>query len=319
MTSRAWFAFAAISLLWGIPYLFIKIAVDGGVPPLLLAWGRIALAAAVLLAIAWRAGTLAPLRGRGRWLVAYAVAELAIPFPMLGLGEERVASSTAAIVIATAPLVVAGLALRFEPSERVGGYRLAGLLLGLAGVAALVGIDVAGSGRELLGVACVFVAACGYAIGPMVLKRHLADLDPIASMGACLAIAGILLTPLAGVSVPSADPSGGALASVAVLGLLCTALALVLMAVLVDEAGPGRALVITYVNPVIAVALGIAFLGEEPGAGAIFGLAAILFGSWLATRGGPPAEIEPDPVADVAETTAGAAALAARRESHESN
>lgn len=297
MSSRAWFAFAAIALLWGFPYLFIKIAVDGGLPPLLLAWGRIVLAAAVLLAIAWRAGTLAPLRGRGRWLLAYAVAELAIPFPMLGVGEERVASSTAAIVIATAPLLVAVLALRFEPGDRVDGRRLAGLLLGLGGVAALVGIDVAGSAEELLGVACVLVAACGYAIGPMVLKRHLADLDPIASMGTCLALAGLLLTPLAGLSAPSADPSGGALASVAVLGLLCTALALVLMAVLVSEAGPGRALVITYVNPVIAVALGVIFLGEEPGAGAIFGLTAILVGSWLATRGEAPAEIEPDTVA----------------------
>jgi drug/metabolite transporter (DMT)-like permease len=296
VSSRAWLAFAAISLLWGIPYLFIKIAVDGGVPPLLLAWGRIALAAAVLLAIAWRAGTLAPLRARGRWLLAFAIAELAIPFPMLGLGEERVASSTAAIVIATAPLIVAVLALRFEPAERVDGRRLAGLLLGLGGVAALVGIDVAGSGRELLGVACVFVAACGYAIGPMVLKRHLADLDPIASMGACLAIAGLVLTPLAVAALPSADPSGGGLASIAVLGLLCTALALVLMAVLVNEAGPGRALVITYVNPVIAVALGVIFLGEEPGAGAIFGLAAILAGSWLATRGAPRVELEPDTV-----------------------
>lgn len=288
MSSRAWLAFAAISLLWGIPYLFIKIAVDGGLPPLLLAWGRIALGAAVLLAIAWRAGTLAPLRGRGRWLLAYAIAELAIPFPMIAFGEERVASSTAAIVIATAPLIVAGLALRFEPGDRVDGHRLAGLLLGLCGVAALVGIDVAGSASELLGVACVFAAACGYAIGPMVLKRHLADLDPIASMGTCLAIAGIVLAPLAAAALPSADPSGGALASVAVLGLLCTALALVLMAVLVDEAGPGRALVITYVNPVIAVVLGIVFLGEEPGPGAIVGLAAILAGSWLATRGAPP-------------------------------
>jgi drug/metabolite transporter (DMT)-like permease len=315
VSSRAWLAFAAISLLWGIPYLFIKIAVDGGVPPLLLAWGRIALAALVLLAIAWRAGTLAPLRGRGRWLLAYAVAELAIPFPMLGVGEERVASSTAAIVIATAPLIVAGLALRFEPAERLDGRRLAGLLVGLGGVAALVGIDVAGSARELLGVACVFVAACGYAIGPMVLKRHLADLDPIASMGVCLAIAGIVLTPFAAVAVPSADPSGGALASVVALGVVCTALAMVTMAILVREAGAGRALLVTYVNPLIAVALGVIFLSEEPGAGAIFGLAAILVGSWLATRGAPPAELEADTVASAATLDR----LGARREAHESD
>jgi drug/metabolite transporter (DMT)-like permease len=288
VTPRAWLAFAAVSLLWGIPYLFIKIAVDGGMPPLVLAWGRIVLGAVVLLAIAWRAGTLAALRGRGRWLAAFALAELAIPFPMLGLGEQRVASSTAAVVIATAPLLVALLALRFEPAEPLGGGRIAGLLLGLLGVAALVGIDVAGSSRELAGVGCVLVAACGYAIGPLVLKRHLADLDPVASMGTALAIAAVLLTPLAALTLPSSAPSGGAFAAVAVLGLLCTALALALMAVLIDEAGPGRAVVITYVNPVIAVALGIAFLGEEPGPGSIIGLLAILTGSYLATRGARP-------------------------------
>jgi drug/metabolite transporter (DMT)-like permease len=288
MSRRAWGAFAAVSVLWGLPYLFIKIADDGGMPPLVLAWGRVTLGAVVLLLVAGRAGTLSGLRGRGRWLLAFAVLEIAIPFPLIALGETKVASSTAAIVIATAPLIVAVLALRFEPAERLDRRRFAGLLVGLAGVAALVGIDIAGSGRELLGVACVFVAACGYATGPLVLKRHLADLDPIASMGACLALAAALLTLPAALTLPSAAPSGGAFAALVVLGLLCTALALVLMAILVDEAGPSRALVITYVNPVVAVALGVAFLGEDPGPGALIGLAAILAGSYLATASARP-------------------------------
>ncbi len=288
MSRRAWAAFAAISLIWGIPYLFIKVAVDGGVPPLCLAWGRVVLGALVLLAIAVHRGLLTPLRGRGRWLLAYAVAEVAIPFPALGFGEERVASSTAAILIAAAPLIVAVLALRFEPEDRVDRRRATGLLVGLAGVAALVGIDVAGSGRELLGGLLVLVAATGYAIGPLVFKRHLADVDPIASMGVCLAIAAALLTPLAALTLPGTAPSAGALGAVAVLGIVCTALALVVMAVLVDEAGPSRALVITYVNPVVAVALGFVFLGEEPGLGALAGLVLILLGSWLATGGSRP-------------------------------
>jgi drug/metabolite transporter (DMT)-like permease len=290
VTRRAWLAFAAVSLLWGIPYLFIKVAVDGEMPPLVLAWGRIVFGALVLLALAWRQGTLAPLRGRGLWLAAFAVAEVAIPFPMLGLAEERVSSSTAAIGIAAVPLLIACLALRFEPEERLDGRRLAGLLIGLAGVAALVGIDVAGSGEEMVGIVFVLVAACGYATGPLILKRHLSDLDPIAAMGACLTIAAVILTPLAAVTLPSAMPSGGAFASVAVLGLLCTALALVLMAVLIDEAGPARASVITYVNPVVAVVLGVIFLGEEPGVGSIFGLVAIIVGSFVATRSSRRAE-----------------------------
>jgi drug/metabolite transporter (DMT)-like permease len=290
MSRRAWGAFAAVSVLWGLPYLFIKIADDGGMPPLDLAWARIALGAAVLVAIAWRAGTLPSLRGYGPWLLAFAVAEIAIPFPMIAAGEVHVASSTAAILIATTPLLIALLSLRFEPSERVTGPRLVGLLVGLAGVAFLVGVDVSGDSHELLGVGAVLIAACGYATGPLILKRKLADLDPTAMMGACLVIAAVLLTPLAAITLPGTAPSAGAFASVVVLGLFCTALALVLMAILIGAAGPSRASVITYINPVIALALGVVFLSEEPGAGTLVGLALILLGSWRATVGPRPAE-----------------------------
>jgi drug/metabolite transporter (DMT)-like permease len=284
MSRRAWGAFAAVSVLWGLPYLFIKIADDGGMPPLVLAWSRVVLGAAILLTIAWRAGTLPSLRGRAPWLAAFALAEIAIPFPMIAIGEQHVASSTAAIVIATVPLLIAILSLRFEPTERVAGRRLLGLLVGLAGVAALVGVDVSGDGGELLGVGAVLIAACGYATGPLILKRRLADLDPIATMGGCLAIAAAIITPFAAFDLPSAAPTAGAFASVVVLGIFCTAAALVLMAILIDAAGPARASIITYINPVIALALGIAFLGESPGAGSLVGLALILVGSWLSTR-----------------------------------
>src|ERR1700761_9014065 len=284
MSRRAWSAFAAVSVLWEIPYLFIKIADDHGMPPLVLAWGRVTLGAVVLLVVSWRAGTLPSLRGRGRWLVAFAVLEIAIPFPMIALGETKVASSTAAIVIASVPLIIALLTLRFERAERVTGWRLAGLLVGFAGVATLVGVDVSGDGGELLGVGAILIAACGYAGAPLILKRHLIDLDPTAVMAACLTIAAAILTPFAVIDWPSAAPSGGAFAAVAILGLLCTALALVVMAILIGAAGPARASVITYVNPVIALGLGVVFLGESPGAGALVGLALILVGSWLSTR-----------------------------------
>jgi len=285
MSRRAWSAFAAVSVLWGIPYLFIKIADDHGMPPLVLAWGRVLLGAAVLLAIAGRAGTLASLRGRGRWLLAFAVLEIAIPFPLIALGETKVASSTAAIVIAAVPLIITLLVLRFEPSERVTGRRLGGLVVGFVGVAALVGVDVSGGGGELLGVGAILLAACGYASAPLILKRHLIDVDPTAVMAVCLTIAAAILTPFAIADWPNRAPSGGAFAAVAALGLLCTALALVLMAILIGAAGPARASVITYINPVIALGLGIVFLGESPGAGSLVGLALILVGSWISTRG----------------------------------
>jgi drug/metabolite transporter (DMT)-like permease len=285
VSSRAWAMFAAVSLLWGIPYLFIKVALDDGVPPGFVAFARVALAAVVLLALARRAGVLAGLRARWRWLALYALFEIAIPFPLIAFGEQRVSSSLAAILIATAPLIVALLALRFDAAERATGSRLVGLFVGLSGVVALVGVDVAGSGRELAGAAAVGLAACGYAAGPMILKRHLANLDARATMGASLAMAAVLLAPLAALDPPTAAAlSLEAVVALVVLGLVCTALAFVVMAMLVADVGPGRALVITYVNPVVAVALGVVVLGERPGPGALVGLALILAGSWLSTR-----------------------------------
>ena len=116
MTRRAWLAFAAASVIWGVPYLFIKIAVDHGVTPPVLAWGRVTLGALVLLALAWRAGTLPSLRGRWKWLLAFAVAEISIPFPLLAFGEQRVPSSLSAIMVSAVPLIGAVLALRFDHS-----------------------------------------------------------------------------------------------------------------------------------------------------------------------------------------------------------
>jgi drug/metabolite transporter (DMT)-like permease len=288
VSARAWSLFAAVSTVWGVPYLFIKIGVDGGVPPVVLAWGRMVLGAAILLVLGWRAGVLTQLRGRWRYVIAYAVVELSIPFPMIAVGETHIASSLAAIIVASVPLIVALLALRFDPAERVTGSRMAGLMVGLLGVVLLVGVDASGSVGALLGAGAVLLGAVGYACGPMILKRYLLDVDPRAAMGASLAVAVIVLTPLALLDAPSRVPTGGALASVAVLGVVCTALAFVLMAMLIAEIGVSRATVITYINPIIATALGVTLLGERPGAGAIAGLFLILAGSWLSTDGRLP-------------------------------
>lgn len=289
---RAWVTFAAVAILWGIPYLWIKIVVEEGVPPAFLAWVRIVLGGAVLLGLAARAGTLGGLRGRGRWLAVFAITELAVPFPLIAAGEQHVTSSLTAILIASAPLFVALLAfLGFDATERPSRRQLAGLILGLVGVAALVGIDVAGKKDELLGAAMILAAAFGYAVGPMLFKRHLADLDHRASMGACLAIAALLLAPFAALDPPRVMPSAKAVAALAGLGLFCTAAALVLWGRLIAQMGAGRALVVTYVNPVVAVVLGMAVLGERPGIGSVVGLLLILAGSWLAT--GPSAAESP--------------------------
>ncbi len=216
------------------------------------------------------------------------MAEIAIPFPMLAFGEQRVPSSLAAIMVASVPLIGALLAMRFDHSERPTPVRAFGLLVGFCGVIALVGIDVAGHRRELLGIGAIMLTATGYAIGPMMIKHRLAGLDPRASMGAGLAIAALLLLPVGALDPPHRVPTAGALGSVVVLGLLCTAGGFVVFAILIGEAGTSRATVITYVNPVVAVTLGVLLLGEHPGAGAVAGLLLILAGGWLSTDGRLP-------------------------------
>jgi drug/metabolite transporter (DMT)-like permease len=295
VSRRAWALFAAMSLVWGLPYLFIKIAVDEGVPPLFVAWARVALGALVLLPIAAHAGALRGLRRHLGWVVTFAIFEVCIPFPLIAYGEVHVASSLTAILIASLPLLVALLSLRVLPDERVDARRLAGMLVGLGGVVLLVGIDLADSREELIAAGCILVATCGYAIGPLIIRRQLTDADPRGISAAALAVATVVLAPALVLTPPSATPSTGALGAIAVLGIVCSALALVLFFRLIVEAGPSRATVITYINPAVAVLLGVTLLDEHLGAAAIAGLVAILVGSWIAT--GVSADETPRPAA----------------------
>jgi drug/metabolite transporter (DMT)-like permease len=213
---------------------------------------------------------------------------MVVPFPLIAFGEQRVASSIAAILVAALPLVLALLAPRFAGDDRVTGLRLAGLGVGLAGVVTLVGVEVSGSAAELLGAGAILLGLAGYAAGALIITRSLADVPPIGPVTGALAVATVLLAPPALLDPPAAVPSGDALVSIVLLGVLCTALAFVLMFALIGSIGPSRASVITYVNPVVAVALGVAFLGEPITGGAVAGLLLILAGSYLATGGGPP-------------------------------
>jgi len=284
VTRRAWIAFATCSVLWGIPYFFIKVAVED-LPAVFVAWARIALAAAILLPVAWHQGALRGVWERRRFIAAFALIEIAGPFTLIPLGERHLSSSLAAILIAAVPLTVAILAVRFLPAERVHGARLVGLFVGLAGVVLLVGVDVAGRSDELLGALCILGATVGYAAGPMIASQTLSDLPAIAPVAGALGVSTVVLAPLAAFSLPGGGVPFKAWGSVVVLGIACTAIALVVFFVLLTEAGPSRASIITYVNPVVAVALGVAFLNESLGGASIAGLVLILAGSYVSTGG----------------------------------
>ncbi len=287
MSARAWLAFICLGIFWGIPYLFIKLAV-AELSPFDVAWGRITLAALVLLPIAWRRGELRALLTHKGAVCAFALVEFAIPFSLISLGERWIPSSVTAILIATVPLTIALICRFFGIHERLGVMRLIGLTVGFAGVVALVGLGTLSGPSAWAGLACVLVSTIGYAMGALIIERHLHGVGSIGPVAGSLSIASLLLLVPAMLSLPAHMPSAVALSSVAILGLVCTVLAMLLMFYLVKNAGASRASVVTYLNPAVATLLGMVLLGERLGMGGLIGFGLVLLGSWLATRGSAP-------------------------------
>jgi drug/metabolite transporter (DMT)-like permease len=281
VSRRGWWLFAAMSVIWGIPYLLIKVA-DGGVAPPVLVLARVTIGAALLLPIAIRRRELAVLRPCWRWLLLFALVEIVAPWLLLSEAETRLSSSLSGLLIASVPILVAVFSRLTGGQDRLTAIRWAGLLIGLAGVALLVvgggTHGDAGSVGEVL-----LVAVC-YATGPLIVARKLSELPPLGMTAACLAFAAIIYAPLAAATWPAAMPSARVLGALAGLGVVCTAIAFLGFFALIAEAGPARASVITYVNPAVAVALGIGVLGERLTAAMAVAFVLILGGSVLATR-----------------------------------
>jgi drug/metabolite transporter (DMT)-like permease len=277
-----------MAFIWGIPYLFIKVAV-GELTPATLVFMRSLIGASILLPIALARRDLAPLRPYWKWLLLYTFIEIAAPWFLLSDAERRITSSLAGLLIAASPSIAAVLAVVSGGSDRLDSRRIAGLLLGFGGVAALVGLDVRANDLGAIG-QVVLVAVC-YAVGPMIIERKLASLPALGVVASSLAITAVAYAPFAVTQLPTTLPSPSVLFAVAVLGVVCTALGFVVFFALITEAGAPRATVITYVNPAIALALGVALLGEPFTVGIAIGFVLIVLGSVLATRrAAPPSE-----------------------------
>ena len=281
MSRRGWVLFIALSIIWGTPYFFIKVAVADMQPQFVVA-ARLAIAAAVLLPIALRNNGLASLRGHWPVIFTLAVIEMIIPFGLLTWAETKVTSSLAGMVIAAVPTLTAGIAAALGLSDKLDSRRVAGLVLGIVGVALLLGLDVGAS--SLLAVLALLGVALGYAIGPILVNTRLGHLPGPAVMGAATTIAALVYLPWLVLSFPGSDTSGSAWASVVALGVLCTAVAFLVFFALVAEVGPTRTSVITYLNPVVAVALGVLVLSEPITVGMLVGFPLVLLGSVIATR-----------------------------------
>jgi drug/metabolite transporter (DMT)-like permease len=287
---RGWVLFAAMCFIWGIPYLMIRVAVRE-VSPSSLVLFRTALAALLLLPLAAVRGELAPLRRGLLPLAAFAGIEIAVPWIALGTAEQRLSSSLTGLLIAAVPLVGVVIAASTGTRERPGRQNLAGLLIGIVGVGAIVGLDVKGASATALA-ELALVAVC-YAVGPAILQRWLSDLPPLGVIAASLGLVAVAYVPIAAFSFPRHVPRASVVASILGLAVVCTALAFVLFFELIAEAGPVRATVITYVNPAVAAMLGVTVLSERFTVGMGIGFALVLAGSLFATRATPRAVAKP--------------------------
>ncbi|HUQ11686.1 MAG TPA: DMT family transporter [Steroidobacteraceae bacterium] len=284
MSKRGWLLFIALGLLWGMPYLLIRIAV-GEIDPLVVAGSRTVLGSLLLAPLALHRNALAPAFRKWKWLLAFTLIEISLPWWMLGHAETRLNSSTAGLLIAVVPLFAALIITRLG-HEKLEPRRLFGLCLGFAGVALLVGLDIHLDDLYAVG-ATILVALC-YAIGPIIIDRKLKDVPAIGVITGSLILASVIYLPFAPFLLPE-KVSAASVSSVVGLGVLCTAAAFVVFFALIAEVGPARATVITYVNPAVAILLGALVLDEPLTTGMAFGFPLVILGSFLGTMKARPA------------------------------
>jgi drug/metabolite transporter (DMT)-like permease len=282
--SRYWTLLLVLASLWGASYLFIKLGLED-LSPAMVVFGRTLLAALVLLPLALHRRAFGSLRGSLGVTCGLAALQVAGPFLLISFGEEEISSSLAGILVATAPIFTALLAIWVDHEERSTGWRLAGIGIGIAGVALLLGVDAGGEAAALAGGLMVVLASLGYALGGFVLKRRLSHADPVGTVTVTMLASAVMTAPLAVATAPDALPGAGPVAAVAALGVLGTGIAFVIFYTLIAGVGPARAALVAYIAPGFAVAYGVALLDESFTAGTAAGLVLILAGSWLAAEG----------------------------------
>ncbi|MCF8530451.1 MAG: DMT family transporter [Candidatus Nanopelagicales bacterium] len=290
MSRRGLILFLTLGFVWGLPYLLIKVAVEDLTPPVII-FLRVAISAIVLIPLAWKHGYLSQLSGHWKWVFGFALIEIAGPFGALTFAEIRLSSSMSGLLIAAVPIVSAIFAWKLGLDDRLSGTRLVGLGIGILGVAALVGLDV--TGGDAISVAALMITVVGYALGPIIVARKLTDVPALGAIAMAMVINSIIYAPFAIATWPTQSVPTITWGAVLVLGLVCTALAFILFFALVGEVGAARTTVITYINPAVAVVLGVIVLSEPITLGLIIGFPLILVGSFLATRKAPAFEGEP--------------------------
>ncbi len=308
MSRRYWIPLIVLGAIWGSSYLFIKIGLRD-LSPGMVSFLRIGLGAVVLAALAAARGALRGFSGKWSIIFVLAAVQVVAPFLLIAAGEQHISSSLTGILVTSAPLFTALLAIWVDQAERSQGSRLAGIALGAVGVAVLLGVDLGGSGNELLGGLAVVLAGLGYAVGGFIVKHRLKDHPPLGVAGWVMIASTVLMAPALFVGAPSEVPAVGPILAILALGVLGTGLAFAIFYDLIARFGPARAFVVTYLAPGFAVVYGALLLGEEITVATIAGLLLILAGSYLAAEGRIPLRRRRPALGPVAEDGGGGVAL----------
>lgn len=284
---RAWVLIGVLAALWGASYMFIKVGLDD-LDPVAIVFVRTLLGALVLLPVALSRGAFGAVRARIGTVAVLAAVQVAIPFLLITIGEVHISSSLAGILVSSAPIFTALLALQFDAAERSHGLRLVGVVVGIGGVVLLFGLDLTGDVEELLGGLAVLVASLGYAIGALMIKHRLKGIQPVGIAASTMALASVLMLPALPFSLPDHTPSLETTGAMLALGFGGTGLAFLIFYTLIADVGPARASIVAYVAPGFAVLYGGLLLDEAIGVTTIVGLVLILAGSYLGAEGRMP-------------------------------
>lgn len=283
MTKVGWSRFLLLGFLWGIPYLFLKVAVEE-ISAELIVFARVFIGGLILLPLAIKKGRLLVARRYWPFLILYSITEMIGPWYLITHAEKEISSGLTGLLVATVPIWSAILASIFGDHTVWHKSRLFGLIIGFIGVVAVVGIESFGGKQDIFSIGMVIIAAMGYAYAINMINRRIPQVPGIAINTWAMIITSIVYLPFAVATWPSAMPSVEAIGSVISLGVLCTAAAFIVFFKLVAEVGPPRASLITYLNTAVAVLLGVILLGEPITLGIALGLPLVLIGSYFASR-----------------------------------
>jgi len=292
MSRRGWLLFSLIGVIWGVPYLFMKVAVDELSIPLIV-FSRLAIGAALLIPLALRENTKSPIKPYLKYILFYAFLEMVVPWTLITSAQRDLSSGVVALLVATVPIWATLFAHHTGDSTAAHRVRIFGIVVGLIGIVLIVGIESFSDFGNTLALLQVLIAAASYAWAVNMVTRKVVGVSGLTINGIAMFASSILFAPFALTNLPDQRPSLNAVLATLGLGILCSGIAFWVFFIVLDEIGPARASLVVYPNTAVAVVLGIILLGEPITLAIAIGLPLVLIGSYFASRKPSPAVIAP--------------------------